>query len=90
LFGGVDSVSGASLKPAIVLNPSSESRIFDEETFGPSASPYTVSDDKAAIELANKSSYGLNATVWTKDMACFMRIAKELEYGQVHANSISV
>jgi acyl-CoA reductase-like NAD-dependent aldehyde dehydrogenase len=89
LFGGVDSASSASLKPTIILNPSLESRIFDEETFGPTASLYTVSDEKAAIELANKSSYGLNATVWTKDMARFMRIVKELEYGQVHANSIS-
>jgi acyl-CoA reductase-like NAD-dependent aldehyde dehydrogenase len=90
LLGGVDSESGASLKPTIVLNPSSKSRIFDEETFGPSASLYIVSDDKAAIEVANNSVYGLNATVWTKDMARFMRIAKELDYGQVHANSISL
>jgi acyl-CoA reductase-like NAD-dependent aldehyde dehydrogenase len=91
IVGGVDDeAEGSSLKPTIVLNPEPTSRIFDEETFGPSASLYVVKDDAAAIELANKSSYGLNATVWTKDMARFMKIAKELEYGQVHANTISV
>ncbi|OAL02109.1 aldehyde dehydrogenase [Phaeosphaeriaceae sp. SRC1lsM3a] len=91
IVGGLDgNTSGPSLKPTIILNPDPSSRIFDEETFGPSASLYVVKDDAAAIELANRSSYGLNATVWTKDMARFMKIARELEYGQVHANTVSV
>jgi acyl-CoA reductase-like NAD-dependent aldehyde dehydrogenase len=92
IVGGVeeDAKGPSRLKPTIVLNPDPASRIFDEETFGPSASLYVVKDDVEAIELANKSSYGLNATVWTKDMARFMKIARELEYGQVHANTISV
>jgi acyl-CoA reductase-like NAD-dependent aldehyde dehydrogenase len=92
IVGGVDEDAKGSirLKPTIVLNPDPTSRIFDEETFGPSASLYVVKDDAEAIELANKSAYGLNATVWTKDMARFMKIARELEYGQVHANTISV
>lgn len=91
IVGRVDgSQGGPSLKPTIVLNPDPSERIFDEETFGPSASLYVVKDDAAAISLANKSAYGLNATVWTKDMARFMKIARELEYGQVHANTVSV
>lgn len=78
------------LPPTLVLNPSSSSRIFDEETFGPSASLYVVKTDEEAIQLANRSAYGLNATVWTRDMARFLKISRELEYGQVHANTISV
>ncbi|EMD69948.1 hypothetical protein COCSADRAFT_32595 [Bipolaris sorokiniana ND90Pr] len=78
------------LPPALVLTPFSSSRIFDEETFGPSASLYVVKTDEEAIELANRSAYGLNATVWTRDMARFLKISRELEYGQVHANTISV
>jgi acyl-CoA reductase-like NAD-dependent aldehyde dehydrogenase len=88
--GGKGDAPGPSLKPTIVLNPDPSSRIFDEETFGPSASLYVVQNDAEAVELSNKSSYGLNATVWTKDMARFMKIARDLEYGQVHANTISV
>lgn len=42
------------------------------------------------MALANRSAYGLNATVWTKDMGCAVRLGKRLEYGQVHTNSPSV
>jgi acyl-CoA reductase-like NAD-dependent aldehyde dehydrogenase len=92
LVGGVekDASSRVTLKPTIVIKPSPSSRILDEETFGPSASLYVVSSDEEAIALANRSAYGLNATVWTRDMARFMKMSRELEYGQVHANSISV
>ncbi|KAF1941019.1 ALDH-like protein [Clathrospora elynae] len=79
-----------SLNPTIIRSPSSSSRILDEETFGPSASLYIVSSDAEAITLANSSAYGLNATVWTRDMSRFLAMSRELEYGQVHANSISV
>ncbi|KAF2186269.1 aldehyde dehydrogenase [Zopfia rhizophila CBS 207.26] len=89
LVGGVDYRKPLSLKPTIVLEPKS-SRIVDEETFGPSASLYIVENDEAAIELANKSAYGLNATIWSTNMERAMRMARELEYGQVHINSISV
>ena len=38
LLGGVDWKGPASLKPSIVIQPTSDTRIFDEETFGPSVS----------------------------------------------------
>ncbi|USP78846.1 hypothetical protein yc1106_06120 [Curvularia clavata] len=92
ILGSSNAASGseAVLPPTLVLSPSDSSRIFDEETFGPSASLYVVKSDEEAINLANRSSYGLNATVWTRDMARFLRMSRELEYGQVHANTISV
>jgi acyl-CoA reductase-like NAD-dependent aldehyde dehydrogenase len=61
LIGGVNINSGGlRLKPTIVLNPSPPSRIVDEETFGPSVSLYIVSSDAEAIELANRSAYGMS------------------------------
>ncbi|KAI9694476.1 MAG: hypothetical protein M1822_000092 [Bathelium mastoideum] len=89
LGGGIERSKTATLKPAIVLEPKS-SRIVDEETFGPSASLYVVDSDDEAIALANRSSYGLNATIHTKDLAKGLKIARELEYGQVHINSMTV
>jgi acyl-CoA reductase-like NAD-dependent aldehyde dehydrogenase len=88
LLGG-PSTNPMSLKPTIVLNPT-DTRIVDEETFGPSASLYVISSDKAAIELANRSAYGLNATIWSTNMERALKMSRELEYGQVHINSISV
>jgi acyl-CoA reductase-like NAD-dependent aldehyde dehydrogenase len=91
LIGGVgEERGGLCLSPTLILNPAPSSRIFNEETFGPSASLYVVSSDEEAIALANRSMYGLTATVWTKDMSRFLTISRGLEYGQVHANSISI
>ena len=89
LGGGIERSKAATLKPAIVMEPKS-SRIVDEETFGPSASLYVVENDEEAIKLANRSAYGLNATIHTKDLARGIKLSRELEYGQVHINSISV
>lgn len=88
LIGGPSS-NALSLQPTIVLNPN-DTRIVDEETFGPSASLYVVSSDSTAIELANRSAYGLNATIWSSNMERALKMSRELEYGQVHINSISV
>jgi acyl-CoA reductase-like NAD-dependent aldehyde dehydrogenase len=57
--------TGASLKPTIITGVKSSDRIYDEETFGPSASLYVVEDEAQAIKLANESSYGLNGAVHT-------------------------
>ncbi|KAJ5909976.1 aldehyde dehydrogenase [Penicillium tannophilum] len=77
-----------SLVPAIVaVDPSTKPedlRIVDEETFGPSASLYIVDTDEEAIALANRSAYGLNAAIHTRDLERGMRLGRELEYGQVH------
>jgi acyl-CoA reductase-like NAD-dependent aldehyde dehydrogenase len=82
-----------TLKPAIVsVDPKAEPsslRIIDEETFGPSASLYIVDTDEEAIEIANRSAYGLNASVHTQDLERGLKVGRELEYGQVHLNFLT-
>lgn len=94
LYGGVEYASKNAVKPALVqVDPSTSKdhlRIVDEETFGPSASVYIVDSDEEAIAIANRSAYGLNATIHTKNMERAIKMGRDLEYGQVHANSISV
>lgn len=79
-----------SLVPAIVaVDPTTspdDLRIIDEETFGPSASLYVVDTDEEAVQLANRSAFGLNAAIHTTNMERGMRLGRELEYGQVHLN----
>lgn len=52
-------------------------------------SPDVVESDKKVIERANSSSYGFNATVHTQNMERGLLMARELEYGQVHINSVT-
>ena len=65
-------------------------RIIDEETFGPSASVYIVDHDAEAIRIANRSAYGLNAAIHTRNLERAIKMGRELEYGQVHTNSSTV
>ncbi|KAK0886936.1 hypothetical protein LTR02_017690 [Friedmanniomyces endolithicus] len=94
LVGGPEMAVKNGVKPSIVVvdpkTPKDQLRIVDEETFGPSASLYVVDSDIEAIRLANSSAYGLNATIHSTNMERALKMGKELEYGQVHVNCISV
>lgn len=56
------------------------------ETFGPVVAVYRVSGDDAAIALANDTDYGLNGSVWTKDIRRGRRIAGQIRCGTVNVN----
>ena len=61
---------------------------FDEEMFGPVAAIISVNNEKEAIEIANKSRYGLGGSVWTKDPERGEKLAREIESGCVFVNSL--
>ncbi len=58
----------------------------DEETFGPVVALYRVRDDDAAVQLANDTEYGLNASVWTRDVRRGRAIAARIDAGTVNVN----
>ena len=58
----------------------------DEETFGPVVSVYRVRSDEEAIALANDTAYGLNASVWTRNVVRGRRIAARIKAGTVNVN----
>jgi len=62
--------------------------VFDQETFGPVAAVIVAKDEAEAIQLANASSYGLGASVWTADTRRGERIARDLEVGSVFVNGL--
>ncbi len=64
--------------------------IMREETFGPTLPIMRVADVEEAIRLANESQYGLQASVWTRDLARGERIARRLESGVVCVNAAQV
>lgn len=61
---------------------------FDEETFGPVAAIVRVSDAEEAVELANRTEFGLGAAVWTSDVDLGRRLAREIEAGAVFVNGV--
>ena len=67
------------------MNP--KSRLAREESFAPSASLYVVKSDEEALEMANDTTYGLSASVFTRNHAKGLAMARDLEFGQVQINS---
>lgn len=80
------SSEGAFLTPAIVTGAAQESRLIQEEIFGPVITVQSFTDEAEAIRLANGVRYGLTATVWTKDRTKAARVAGQLETGMVWVN----
>jgi succinate-semialdehyde dehydrogenase/glutarate-semialdehyde dehydrogenase len=61
---------------------------FDEETFGPVAALIRARDADDAIALANKSRYGLGASLWTRDTRRGEELARHIEAGAVFVNGL--
>ena len=89
LVGGPEMATRTSLKPTIVTDVTRDMSISDEEAFGPSFSLYVAKDDNEAIEMANDTSYGLNAAVHSTNMQHALEVAKELDTAQIHVNSMT-
>jgi acyl-CoA reductase-like NAD-dependent aldehyde dehydrogenase len=87
ILGGPKYTGPAELLPTIATGITKDMAMFDLESFGPSVSLYVVKDDNEAIAAANNSSFGLNASIHTTDMYRAVKIARRLEFGQVHVNA---
>jgi succinate-semialdehyde dehydrogenase/glutarate-semialdehyde dehydrogenase len=63
--------------------------VFDEETFGPVAAIVRADNPEHAVQLANRSSFGLAASIWTQDVDLAKRLAVDIEAGGVFINEIA-
>jgi succinate-semialdehyde dehydrogenase/glutarate-semialdehyde dehydrogenase len=79
---------GFFFEPTIVADVAEGMPMFDEETFGPAAAVTRARDEAHAIELANDSTFGLGANIWTRDLDHATRIAAEIESGLVFINGM--
>ena len=82
-----DDLGPAFVEPTVLSNVHEGMMVAEQETFGPVVSLYRVGSAEEAVTLANNSSYGLHATVWSKDSAHAARIARRIETGSVAINS---
>jgi acyl-CoA reductase-like NAD-dependent aldehyde dehydrogenase len=85
LVGDKNAVKGGYVQPVILRNVPEDSKAMTEETFGPTLVINTVRDMDEAVDLANATSYGLGAAVWSKRNG--KKIASLLQCGMVSINS---
>jgi acyl-CoA reductase-like NAD-dependent aldehyde dehydrogenase len=89
LTGGA--VSQNVVMPAhLVDKVTPDMRLFREESFGPVVAMVRARDEQHAVALANDSEYGLSASVFTRDIARGLTIARQIHSGICHVNGPTV
>ena len=89
LVGGGEVPAGLRetfVSPAVLGRVRPDSEVAQEEVFGPVLAAFTFSDEEEAVKIANGTRYGLNATVFTRDIERAFRLADRLVVGEVNVN----
>lgn len=81
---------GYFVEPTLFDGVAPESRLFQEEIFGPVLSVTRFVTFEEALRLANGVRYGLTSAVYTQDLTLAMRFVDEMEAGMVHVNSPTI
>jgi succinate-semialdehyde dehydrogenase/glutarate-semialdehyde dehydrogenase len=88
LGGKVPPGPGFFYPPTVLTAVEPGMAAFDEETFGPVAAVTRARDARHAVELANRSRFGLGASLWTADRARGESFAAAIEAGAVFVNGV--
>jgi aldehyde dehydrogenase (NAD+) len=78
---------GFYVKPTVFANVMPDSKIAQEEIFGPVLCAIKFRDEEEAVRIANSTIYGLVAAVWTRDVKRAHRVASEIKAGSVWINT---
>ena len=77
-------------EPTVLIGVDHSMLIMKEESFGPVLPIMRVRNANEAIQLSNDSAYGLNSSVWSKDIECARRVARQMQAGSVCINDVVV
>ena len=87
--GGTGSATaGWFLEPAVIAEPSSDSKLMTEEVFGPVLPVARFTEFGDAVARANDTPYGLGSSIWTHDARLIHRAAQEIDAGMTWVNQI--
>ncbi len=78
---------GTFMSPTILSSVNDSSELTDLEMFGPVTTVQAFDSEEEAVAKANRTSYGLGAAVWTKDLSRAHRVASKVEAGTVWINT---
>jgi acyl-CoA reductase-like NAD-dependent aldehyde dehydrogenase len=85
--GSAPEGKGYWFPPTVLCPVSNDDRAAREEIFGPVACVIPFRDEEEAVRLANDTIYGLSGSVWTRDGAKALRMARAIETGVLSINS---
>jgi gamma-glutamyl-gamma-aminobutyraldehyde dehydrogenase len=77
---------GYYVQPTVFTDVANGMKIAREEIFGPVMSIIRFESEAQAVQLANASNYGLQASVWSDNVHRAHRVARALRAGTVHVN----
>jgi aminomuconate-semialdehyde/2-hydroxymuconate-6-semialdehyde dehydrogenase len=78
---------GYFLEPTVITGIDCQTRVMQEEIFGPVVTVTPFDSPEEAIDYANSTRYGLSASVWTRDLQKAHRVAAAIESGTVWVNT---
>jgi acyl-CoA reductase-like NAD-dependent aldehyde dehydrogenase len=85
--GGVVGEDGV-LRPTVITGATADMKVCTHEVFGPVVAVATYTDVDDAFALANDSAYGLQAAIFTADIATALQAVRTLDYGGVLVNEV--
>ena len=88
LVGG--ETEGVLMPAHVIDNVTPEMKLFRDESFGPVVAITRARDEAHAVELANDTEYGLSASVFTRDIAKGLKVARQIQSGICHVNGPTV
>jgi len=87
--GNAPTGAGFWMAPTVLLPTSTSAASWRDEIFGPVVSVMTFDDEADAIAKANDTEFGLSGSIWSRDSAKAIRVARAVESGNLSVNSNS-